>query len=35
MDPRDRLLAALVAVLAMIAVVEFNSHAFGGGWLCA
>jgi hypothetical protein len=29
------LLTALVAVLAMAAVVEFNNHAFGGGWPCA
>ncbi len=32
MSPRDRLLAAIVAVLAMVAVVEFNETAFGGGW---
>ncbi len=35
MDSRDRLLAALVAVLAMVAVVRFNETAFGGGWPCA
>jgi hypothetical protein len=34
MSPRDRLLAALVAVLAMVAIVRFSETAFGGGWPC-
>ena len=30
--PREKLLAAFVAVLAIVAVVRFNETAFGGGW---
>ncbi len=34
MFPRDKLLTAFAAVLAIVAVVEFNGHAFGGDWTC-